>query len=460
MTISVSESTRLWEKVLKKIEEKINEKKTYDTFFANSYIYSIEGNVINISAPSSVAKVVLETQYFNLINSIISDLTEDDYSLKFLNEEEIAGKKKASSKVKNEVKEVEKSYFKDSRLNPLLTFDNFVVGEFNKKAQKAALYVAKNGGTLYNPLFIYSRSGLGKTHLLQAIGNEILKSRMPNANILYITADDFINEYVCFVRAERGEQSLRDFFKGVDVLLIDDIQFLSEKVKTEEAFFYVYQDMINHGKSVVLTCDKQPKDLKGLEDRLVTRFSQGLTIKIEDPDKYTCEQIVKQKLIDQGLSPSCIDDDVINFLAEKFSDNVRNLEGALNAITFYAFNIQEIDRITIDVAIEAINSTRDGYDAANQLSEKKIISIVADYYKISPSEITSKVRTGQIALARHISMYLIRKHLDVSLKKIGETFGGKDHTTVMSGISKVEKELKTDEQLKSAITELEKRILQ
>lgn len=462
MTTSISETTRLWEKALKSIEGKLNEKKAFDSFFANSYIYEISGNTIRIVASGILAKTVLEKQYRDLIISTINDLTEDDYQIEIYTEEEITDKKSTSqtSKASVKVNKIEESsnYFEGASINPNLTFDNFVVGDFNKEAHRAALYVAKNGGTLFNPLFIYSHSGLGKTHLLHAIGNEVVASRMPNAKILYITANDFVEEYIKFVTAEKGNQTLKDFFNGFDLLLFDDVQFLANKVKTEEMFFYIYQSMINKGKRIIITSDRQPTELKGLEDRLITRFAQGLTVKIDDPDKKTCVEILKRKIEESGLDINKIDDAVIDFFADNFSKNVRELEGAINRLIFYVAGMDDVNEITLDIAIEVIGSLKGGNAAAAQLSEQKIINVVADYYNVSPNEITGKTRTGQIALARHISMYLIRKHLDIPLKKIGEIFGGKDHTTVMSGISKVEKELKTDEQLKQAIEELERLI--
>lgn len=459
MILSISEYTRLWNKVLKKIAEKINEKKTYDSFFADSYIYDIKGNTIMVVAGSVVAKTVMNGQYSDLINSIVNDIMEDSYTVVAYTIDELSNKDEGVSGA-NKSESNKSEYFEDAKIKPELTFDNFVVGSFNKEAHSAAKYVAENGGTLFNPLFIYSHSGLGKTHLLHAIGNKIISGRMPKAKILYITANDFVEEYIKFIRVEKDNQSLKDFFKGVDVLLLDDVQFLADKVKTEEMFFYIYQDMINKGKRIIITSDRQPTELKGLENRLVTRFFQGLTVKIDEPDKETCVQILRKKFADNGIDLAKVDDPVIYFLADKFSKNVRELEAAVNRLIFYTLTIKQSERITMDIAIEAIGQLKGGNEAANQLSEQKIINIVADYYNITPSEITGKVRTGQLALARHIAMYLIRKHLDISLKKIGEMFGGKDHTTVMNGISKVEKELKTNEQLRKAIEDLERLIAQ
>ena len=241
-------------------------------------------------------------------------------------------------------------------------------------------------------------------------------------------------------------------------LLLDDVQFLANKVNTQEMFFYIYTNMINNGKQIVITSDHQPNELNKLEERLVTRFSQGLVVKIEEPDQNTCVEILRKKIEALGLDVNRFDENVLYFYADKFSKNVRELEGALHRLIFVTTNIKKTDKVTIEDAMEAVSSLVGGKQFTTQLSEQKIINVVADYYNLTPSQITGKIRTGQIALARHIAMYLIRQMLDVPLKKIGDMFGGKDHTTVMSAISKVDKELKTNESLKEAITELEKRL--
>lgn len=462
MVTTLSEMTKLWDKTLRKIKENLNDNRTFDYFFANSYLDSRDGDTLIVVAPHRVAKSVIEDKYSELIIDTISEFDDDIYKIRVVTEDELGSiKKPGVLKNDNNVEQKstkQASFFKDSSLKPELTFDNFVVGDFNREAHKAALYVAKNGGTLFNPLFIYSNSGLGKTHLLHAIGNEVKNGRMPNANILYINANDFVEEYVKYVRAEADSQSMKEYFKNVDILLLDDVQLLAGKVKTSEMFFFIYQDMINHGKRIIITSDKQPNELKGLEDRLITRFSQGLTIKIGEPDLDTSVEILKQKITTYGMDVEKFDANVILFLAEKYSSNVRDLEGAVQNLFFNCLDMDKEERITMDVAIKAVSSIKGGKNIAAQLSEQKIINVVADYYNISPSDITGKVRTGQIALARHISMYLIRKHLDVPLKKIGDMFGGKDHTTVMSGISKVDKELKTNKQLQEAIDELESKL--
>ncbi len=457
MVTTITEITRLWEKSLKRIQQKLNDDRSFDYFFANSYIYEKRGSNLIIVAPNLVAKAVLGEKYRQLIIDVLNELEDEDFDIQVISNEDL-NKQREDKKTAEVILKKENEYFTDALVKPELRFSNFVVGDFNKEAHQAALFVAKNGGTMFNPLFIYSHPGLGKTHLLHAIGNEIKDTRMPNAKILYITANDFVEEYIKFVKAEKDSQSLKSFFKDVDVLLLDDIQFLAGKVKTEEMFFYIYQDMINKGKRIIITSDRQPNEISNLESRLVSRFTQGLTVKINEPDIDASVEILKQKISNSGLNIEKFDSNVLYFLAEKFSKDVRELEGAVNALAFSCLNLLDEEKITMDVAIKAVSSIKGGKKIATQLSEQKIVNIVADYYNLTPSQITGKDRSGQIVLARHLAMYLIRKHLDVPLKKVGELFGGKDHTTVMSAITKVDKELKTNPQLQSALNDLEKKI--
>ncbi len=452
---TLSEITQLWDRALIKIEERLGEKQIFDSFFNNSYINEITNNEIVVVVNSNLASRLISSKYNDIVADVIKELTGTNYRFKYVMATELK-QPRADVGTPNIVQS--QTYFKDSSLNKNLTFDNFIVGDFNREASQAALYVATNPGkTFAQPLFIYSNSGLGKTHLLQAIGNYIAREK-PLWKILYISASDFVEEFVKYARGSQEAESMKDFFTTIDVLLIDDVQLMANKTATQEMFFAIYNKLIASNKQVVITSDKQPAELAGLEDRLVTRFSKGLTVSINEPDQETCVRILRKKISSSGFDPDRFDDSVLYFFAEKFSKDIRELEGALNKLMFYIITNKESGRITMDVAIDAIQSLVGGKSISTQLSEQKIINVVADYYNLTSSQLTGKIRTGQIALARHIAMYLIRYKLDVSLKKIGDMFGGKDHTTVMSAISKVEKELKTNETLKTAVEELEKRL--
>ena len=456
MLNSVSEVAQFWDRVLKKVEAQIGEKHVSDSLFSNSFIYEIKGNRIIVVVNSQFAVTLIKTKYNEIILDTITEITGSQYEVEYVFKGDI--EKLDLQSGYTQTIEPKKQFFKNSLLKTDLTFDNFVVGEFNREASQASLVIASNPGKIYNPLFMYSHSGLGKTHLLHAIGNYVIKEKNPNAKILYMTGNDFVEEYIKYVTAERDSETLKDFIVSHDVLLFDDVQFLVGKDKTSEMFFYIYNNMVDHNKQVVFTSDRQPNELKGLDDRLVSRFMQGLVVKIDEPDQATCVEILKKKIIESGLDINNFDENVLYFYADKFSKNVRELESALNRLIFTVTYMKKTDKITMDVAVDAVSSLVGGKQLATQLNEQKIINTVADYYNLAPSQLTGKIRTGQIALARHIAMYLIRNMLDVSLKRIGDMFGGKDHTTVMNGISKVDKGLKTDESLKEAVTTIKKRL--
>ena len=456
MNNSISEMTRIWQQTLKLVDERLQERQIFDSFFADTYINDIKGDTITVIVNSLTAERLLSSKYIDLLKEAVAEVTEFSYELEFKQLGDVAKSKfaQAGAQIKQEE---ETSFFKNAEIKNDLTFESLVEGDFNKEAYRAASLISQKPGEVFNPLFIYSNSGLGKTHLLHAIGNKI-KAKNPKAKILYIDANDFVEEYVKFVKGEKENETLKDFFSTVDVLLFDDVQFLENKVKTEEMFFYVYQKMVNSNKQIVITSDRQPTELKGLEDRLVTRFTQGLTVKINTPDQDTCVKILEKQIENEGLKIDNFDPAVLYFYADKFSNNVRELDGAFNRLIFYVSQIKQVEKITLDVAIEAAQNITGIKNVATQLSETKIINVVADYYNLVPSQLTGKVRTGQLALARHVAMYLIRNNIDVPLSKIGNIFGGRDHTTVMNGIMKVENMLKTDEPLKAAIEELQKRI--
>ena len=454
MNNSISEIARIWQQTLKVIDKKLGERNIFDSFFANSYIQDIKGNTVTVVVSSATAERLLSSRYIDVIKDSLSEVTDNNFDLVFIQQDSIA---KSNKSVFAQEKPEEPSFFKDTKLDEELTFDSFVEGDFNIEAYRAAKVVAKDPGRAFNPLFIYSHSGLGKTHLLHAVGNAI-KAKKPNAKILYVDANDFVDEYIKFVKGEKDSETLKDFVCGYDVLLFDDVQFLQNKVKTEEMFFYIYQKMVNNNKQIVITSDRQPTELKGLEDRLVTRFSQGLTVNINNPDSETCVKILEKQIENAGLEISNFDPAVLRFYADKFSDNVRELQGKFKRLIFYVSEMKQVEKIDLDVAIEAVQNITNIRNAAAQLSEQKIINVVSDYYNLAPGQLVGKTRTGQIALARHVAMYLIRINIDVPLTKIGSMFGGRDHTTVMNGISKVEEMLKTDESLKAVINDLQKRL--
>lgn len=452
MKVSVSEITNIWNRVLAEISDEINNSHIFDSFFKDSYIYNITQDTIFVVASSKVAINLLSSKYKDLIDAAVIKITQTNYKIKFIANEDI----KSDSTLKLLV-DPESKFFKDSRLNPRFTFDNFVVGFSNREAQQASLIVASNPGIMYNPLFIYSDSGLGKTHLLHSVGNYI-KDNSPRKNVLVFSTDQFVEEYIKSTRGEQDIEALKDYIKSADVLLIDDIQFLADKKKTEEFFFAIFNYFINADKQIVITCDRLPQDLKGLEQRLVTRFSQGLLTRIGKPEKDTCIKILEGQITRSGLNIANFDHECLEFLADKCSSSIRSLEGAFLKLLNYTINFKPTDHITLELTIEAVQELLGLKDANEEISEKKIINVVSDYYNLTPSQVLGKSHIKQITLARHITMYLIRTELDVPFVKIGATFGGKDHSTVISAVSKVENMLKTDDLMKTAIKEIKSRL--
>lgn len=450
MSRTISEITQIWDRTLAKLQERLPDRHVYSAFFPDTYIHSINNEVITVIANSSLAKTMLNTNYRDLIEQTVGEITQTNYQINFIEKTEIP-------RVSEIITEQKSSFFKNAKVNPNLTFDNFVVGQnSNLQAYQAAIVVANSPGKLYNPLFLFSSSGLGKTHLLHAIGNHV-KQNNPNLKILYVTTDEFTDEFIRFVRENQGE-SMKDFFRTVDVLLMDDIQFLANKQMTSETFFHLFNLLVNAGKQIVLTSDRHPSELQGLEDRLVTRFNSGLQINITTPDLETRKNILRKKISLNNLEIEDFDENVITFFAENFPNNVRELEGALNRLLFYVISIAPTKYVTMEVALNSVQSLINVKDAVTKLSETKIINVVADYYNLTPALIIGRNRTGQVALARHIAMYLTREILDLPFVRVGKAFGGKDHSTVINAIVKVEKQLKTDPALLQAINEIKERL--
>ena len=450
MSQSISELAYLWGEVLNRAKVEIRDANAYESFFANSYIDRIEDDVIYIAAPTGLAATILETKFESSIKEWIKKTSGADFKLVF----EKGGKKRSIA----EEEEKKQPFFADCHLNENMTFDNFIVGDSNIQAYSAAKIVAEKPGTAYNPLFLFSDSGLGKTHLLHSIGNAI-KKKNPKKKVLYCTTSDFIDEYVNFARGKNGDVSLSSFFKeDVDVLLIDDIQFLIGKKSTMEAFFVVFSALDMQGKQIVLTSDQHPSQLDGLDERLKTRFIHGLTLSIDRPDLETSESILRSR-IERSKEPDQIfDDEVISFLAMNFSTSVRDLEQALNRLLFYTSAINRCKHIDLSVANDALRGLVDIRESQNKMSEQKVISVVADYYGLTPSQITGKNRSAQFVWARHVCMYLMRSLMDIPYKQIGDSLGGRDHATVISGVQKVENSLESDGLAKQAIEELKAKL--
>ena len=335
------------------------------------------------------------------------------------------------------------------------TFSNFVVGRSNSQAHVASLTCATNLGMVYNPLFIYGNSGLGKTHLLNAVGNQV-KALYPEKKIVLISGLEFV-EGVAKASKENRLDQFKESFYNLDLLLVDDIQFIAGKDKTHEIFFTVFNNLSNNKKQICITADRTPSEIKGLEDRIISRFNQGLTVNIDTPEYETSINILKMEIQNSSFPNEYdVDDDVLNYLATNFSHDVRSLKGAVTRLLFYSINFPidaNSNHISLQLAVEAFKDQI--HENKNELTISTVRKVVCDYYRLTKQQITSANRTKNITNARHIAMYLCRKLVDASYKEIGNEFGKRDHSTVITSCEKVERLIKTDPLYLKAINELE-----
>ncbi len=447
----------LWTKILEKIKLEINSL-SYQTWFEETVLYEFENSSAKIIVPYAIHKDHLTNNYKNLITTIFLSELGEHVELEFLLKEDIT----EIAEKEHEVEENKNIYNDDipidSNLNQRYTFDTFIVGTSNKFAQAAAFAVAENPGKTYNPLFIYGNSGLGKTHLMHAIGNYIIKNS--KKRVLYVTSEQFVNDFVGInQRDENGTNfSYVDFFKQkyrkIDVLIIDDIQFLGGATETQKEFFHTFNDLWRDQKQIVISSDRSPMDLKIFEDRLRTRFSWGLSVNIYPPDFELRVAILKKRILGEAINKE-IPDDVIDYMASNLGSDVRLLEGSVTRLVAYSTIMgAEID---LPLAIEALKDyINKGISEKNNVG--RIQKIVAEYFKISIEDLKSKKRNADLAFPRQIAMYLCRKLTDESFPKIGIEFGGKDHSTVMHSCEKIERESKINKDLAATLDKLEKDI--
>ena len=442
----------LYQKIKEIINEKLIENKHKDliNYFVDTQLVKLEENNAVITTPFEITKLVLtsNSDIVKIINDTFSDFFKRDYKCSIITTNDYL--KENSEMIEKELNDNLMSDF---------TFENFVEGPSNREAKTAALACAiKPGQKAYNPLFIYGDSGLGKTHLLNAIGNYI-KENNSEMKVLYISSMTFVNDAVKAIK-EKTIDEYKNQLNSLDVLLFDDIQILSNKPQSKDIFFNIYNELFNNRKQVVLTSDRSPSQIKDVEDRLKTRFSQGLSVTINSLEYETAFEILKMKLKSHGINDNSIDDDVLSFIATNFSSDVRNLEGAINRLLFYSINFFNTQKIDLNVALEAFKDQKTTLLSKNDnLDVRNIIKAVADYYGLTEKQIKSKSRTKNIATARHISMYLSRKLLDLSYDKIGEEFGGKDHSTVLSAYEKIDKLVRENEIYKKIVDDIRKNII-
>lgn len=416
---------------------------TFDTLIAPAKAISLSQNQLEIEVPTPVHRDFwrknLNTQLKEFAQHELGRNIEPHYILE--GEFTYTNKKTEDDPTP--------SFEMDTPLNPHYNFGTFVVGEGNKMAHAAAFVVAESPGSLYNPLFIYGGVGLGKTHLMEAIGNHMLQVN-PNSRVKYVTSEDFTNDYINAIRNNTTEQ-LREEYRNLDLLLIDDIQFLANKEGTQLEFFNTFNALHDRKKQIVMTSDRIPNEIPELQDRLVSRFRWGLTVEITPPDLETRIAILRSKVEEDHID---IGNDTLNYIAGQIDTNIRELEGALTKVQAFA-NLSG-ERITPSLASQALKGLH--RIAKNEISIATIQKQVADFYNITQGDILGKKRVKQIVMPRQIAMYLSRELTDSSLPKIGNEFGGKDHTTVLHAIDKIEAELKKDTDLQNDITKLKAKL--
>lgn len=424
--------------------------------FLNGYIYV---------AVQSFELFLINKMYIKKINyEFLPRYTQENVLFKFVDMEKMNEINVSEEVTPTSIETNLENKYRTGNIDATYTFTNFVVAKSNRFAWTYAMKTADSPGKNFNPLYIFGGVGIGKTHLMQAIGNYMLDKDI-NTKVLYIEAKEFCDDYIhaCNYSQAEKQRKIDEFhnrYRDIDVLLVDDIQILCGKDKTQEEFFTLFNFLIDRNKQIVITCDRPASSLEGMADRLKSRFDQGLTVDINQPELELRIEILKKKV--KTLSnKGDITDDVLNYIANYFTSNIRELEGALKRVIYYAvFNDTQI---TLDLAKEALSSLIKNKKTANRYanntqSYENIQSVVAAYYGITVNDLVSAKRSAKITLPRHIAMYLIKEIYDIPYKKIGSLFGGRDHTTVMSGCEKIENDLQTDEELKMAVDNIKKKL--
>ncbi len=424
----------------------------YTIWFSKLELLSIVNNVVTIKVPMEVHKKMLSETYGDIIDNAFFAMTGMHYTFKYITEDEVDNFVEPIAP--EETKEMEIEW--NTNLNPKFTFDNYVVGNSNRLAFVAARAVAEAPGTIHNPLFIYGRSGIGKTHLMQAIGNYIKDHS--KLKVLYSTSNEFRDEFTGIATSNNKIGYANDFknkYRNVDVLIIDDIQFLVEAEKTQQEFFHTFNALHQANKQIIISSDKSPDDLKKIEERLRSRFMWGLPVDIYPPDFNLRCDIIRSKIKNTSIEDK-LNDDVIEYIANSCVNDVRHIEGTINRLLAYtAMMVPE--KITLDFANEALND----YVNTNIFINNSISSIqsaVAEYFKISVDDLKSKRRTNTVVRPRHIAMYLCRVETDENLQKIGLEFGGRDHSTVSTAIDKIKEDLETNPNLNNMLKEIKMKL--
>ena len=409
----------------------------FKAWFSRLKLFTVTEEAIVIEAENSMVVEQLRARYFQTLSNVLGATFGRTYDIKILTAEEI----------KNQYREME-----SAMLDPHYTFENFVVGSSNSFAHAAALAVADDPSGAYNPLFIYGGVGLGKTHLMNAIGNYVQKND-PRKNVLFITSETFTNELIDAIVKKKGTAQLRAKMRNVDVLLVDDIQFLSKTVSTQEEFFHTFNHLYAGGKQIILSSDRTPKDIPTIEERLRSRFEWGLTVDIQRPDFETRVAILQKKCSDEDIDTPT---EVLEYIAERVESNIRELEGMLVRVNAQAQLMGK--PITLEMAQETLAALLSSREP-RKITPDSIIQTVSSHYSVSNEDVTGKRRSRDIALPRQVSMYLIRELTPLSTTAIGRVFSGRDHSTVMHSCDKIAEMMRKDISFRKTVDELKQFVI-
>lgn len=438
--MKTEDKTNAWNKILSEVKNRIDES-AFETWFEPTSYIGEEGDTLYIKVPNSYFKDWLSFHYSRLINECSQQLFHKVFDIKYIYDETPASFLRNSP----EERKVEQAIIQTANLNPNYTFENFVVGSCNQFAHAAAMAVAKNPAKSYNPLFIYGGAGLGKTHLMNAIGHFIMHNNT-KLKVLYVTTERFMNDLINHLQYGKILE-FRQKYRAVDVLLMDDIHYISGRERTKEEFFHTFNHLYDSQKQIVISSDCPPKDIPHLEDRFRSRFEWGLIADLKPPDIETRIAILKKKA---ELEDIFLPEPVALYIADKVQSNIRELEGYLRRVIAYAS--LKGAKIDLDLAREALKGLLDA--SANVITVEKIQKVVSNHFKIKPSELKSKNNSPKVAFPRQVAMYLAKELTDSSLPEIGKKFGGKHHTTVLHSIRKIEKLREQDPEFDREINRL------
>ena len=434
----------IWNASLKLLKESVSET-SYEHWIEPLKPLGIHEGILYIKMPTEVHLEIIKSMHLNNIREAVNAVAESELDITLVDYNEPVPS----------VLEYNVSYSTRGddavTLNPKYTFSAFVVGDSNRLAHAAAKAVSERPADAFNPLFVYGGHGLGKTHLVHAIGNKIKETR-PDYDILYVTSEKFMNDFISTITSGNSTIEFRNKYRTCDVLIIDDIQFISNKDQTQVEFFHTFNALHEANKQIIITSDRPPKEIKELEERMRNRFEWGLIVDIKPPDLETRVAILKKKASEENFD---VKDDILFYIAEHLKSNIRNLEGVLKRLM--AYNVLMGKPITMDLADDAIKEFLNKSDDPH-VNTEYILSVVANYFNVTSDEILSSKRSQEIAYARHIAMYLIREFTNLSLPKIGKELGGRNHATILNGINKIKESMEKNEDTKKIIDELIKNL--